>query len=106
MVCSEIMCVNHNYIVFSTCTELQVGFEATEVEVLESKGTLLLCVNVTQPDNAPIGISFGLEVQSLPGTAGKEAYINSCVCRCQIWCVVVMYSLLLSCRWQRLRSAS
>ena len=51
---------------------LQVGFEATEVEVVESQGTLLLCVNVTQPENAPIDVTFGLEVHSLPGTAGKE----------------------------------
>ena len=52
--------------------ELQVGFEETEVDILESAGSVSVCVNVTQPDNAPIGFSFGLRIQAQPKTASEN----------------------------------
>ena len=77
------MCKVHSY---HSPTDLQVGFEVTEVEVLESQDTLLLCVNVTQPDNAPIDVTFELEIHSQLETAGKEIYS---VCSCHIGCVML-----------------
>ena len=52
--------------------ELQVGFVETEVDVLESAGSVSVCVNVTQSDNAPIGFSFGLRIQAQPKTAREN----------------------------------
>ena len=58
--------------IFLCITELQVGFEETEVDVLESAGSVSVCVNVTQPDNAPIGVSFALRIQVQPKTASEN----------------------------------
>jgi len=50
--------------------ELVVGFENTSLEVSESAGKVELCVNISQPSNAPIEIEFNLTVESHAGTAG------------------------------------
>jgi len=47
-----------------------VGFESTFLEVSESAGKVELCVNISQPSNAPVEIEFNLIVESNPGTAG------------------------------------
>jgi len=50
--------------------ELVVGFENTSLEVSENGGKVELCVNISQPSNAPIEIEFSLTVESRAGTAG------------------------------------
>lgn len=50
--------------------ELVVGFENTSLEVSKSVGEVELCVNISQPSNAPIEIEFNLTVETRAGTAG------------------------------------
>jgi len=40
------------------------------LEVSESVGNIELCVNISQPFNAPVEIEFNLTVESRAGTAG------------------------------------
>ena len=47
-----------------------VGFENTSLEVSESVGEVELCVNISQPSNAPVEIEFNLTVEIHAGTAG------------------------------------
>ena len=56
-----------------------VGFERTVLNVSENAGKVEICVNISQPSNAPIEIhSFNLTVKTQAGTAGQHKY-ESCV---------------------------
>ena len=56
-----------------------VGFERTVLNVSENAGKVEICVNISQPSNAPIEIhSFNLTVKTQAGTAGQHKY-DSCV---------------------------
>ena len=50
--------------------ELLVGFEKSSLEVSEVAGDVELCVNISQPSNAPVEVGFNLTVETRAGTAG------------------------------------
>jgi len=56
--------------------ELVVGFENTSLEVSESVGNVELCVNISQPFNAPFEIEFNLTVESRAGTADLSDFVQ------------------------------
>ena len=47
-----------------------VGFERTFLNVSENAEKVEICVNISQPSNAPIEIEFNLTVRTQAGTAG------------------------------------
>ena len=74
--------VTHDYVTIIICiylddtpcinTELVIGFEKTFLNVSESAGKVEICVNISQPSNAPIEIKpFNLTVKKGAETAGQ-----------------------------------
>ena len=53
-----------------------VGFEKMFLNVSENAGKVEICVNITQPSNAPIEIEFNLTVRTQAGTAGELAAVR------------------------------
>ena len=69
-----VMFLTHHSCCISLYIDIFVGWERTFTEVSEDIGTFQLCVlimNLTQDVELANQLSFFLDVQTVPGTAGK-----------------------------------